>query len=151
MPFSQPPRRPSFADASDARRRNMAAIRGKDTKPEMIVRRLLHRLGYRYRLHAANLPGRPDLVFAARRKAIEIRGCFWHRHAGCLKAATPATRAEFWQAKFTATVERDLRNEAALVSLGWSLLVVWECEVTGPAIVERLVDFLGPRKSAELC
>ena len=124
----------------------MAAIRGKDTRPEMKVRRLLHAMGYRYRLHDRRLPGRPDITFPSRRKAVEVRGCFFHRHPdpACPKVATPRTRTEFWTAKFTANVARDMRNETALDDLGWGLLVVWECEVRRDDLAARLSGFLGP-------
>jgi DNA mismatch endonuclease Vsr len=142
--------RPDFSDASPARRRNMAAIKGSDTKPELVVRRAAHALGYRYRLHARDLPGRPDIVFPRLRKIIEIRGCFWHRHPGCAKAATPATRQEFWQAKFADTIGRDARNDAALRAAGWSVLVLWECEINNPALGNRLRAFLGRRPNPSI-
>jgi len=122
----------------------MSRIRGKNTQPELLVRQLLHRLGYRYRLHTATLPGRPDIVFSSRAKVIEVRGCFWHRHPGCPLAATPATRADFWEAKLRRTVERDAENLAALSVLGWSALILWECEVGDASVQQRLADFLGP-------
>jgi DNA mismatch endonuclease Vsr len=146
--------RPDFSGISDARRRNMAAIAGKHTKPELLVRRLTHAMGYRYRLHASDLPGRPDLVFPGRRKIIEVRGCFWHRHPGCPLAAMPRTHAEFWQSKFSATVARDAHNLAALLATGWSVLVIWECEVDDVNLADRLSAFLGPsghRTRADLC
>ena len=122
----------------------MAAVRGRDTKPEMIVRRLLFSLGYRFRLHRKDLPGRPDVVFAGRRKAIFVHGCFWHRHAGCSKATTPKTRADFWNTKFDQNVERDRRAERALADMGWSSLVVWECETRTPEpLASKLRAFLG--------
>ena len=126
------------------RSRCMSRIRGKNTKPELLVRQLLHRLGYRYRLHVANLPGRPDIVFPGRAKIIEVRGCFWHRHAGCPYAATPATRADFWEAKLARTVARDAENLAALSASGWGALILWECEVRDASVGQRLTDFLGP-------
>ncbi len=126
----------------------MAAIAGKDTQPEIAVRRIAHRLGYRYRLHVKDLPGRPDLVFPGRRKIIEVRGCFWHRHPGCILSATPATRRDFWQAKFQATVARDARNLAALEASGWAVMVVWECEISDEHLVDRLRTFLGPLRDA---
>lgn len=136
--------RPDFDDVSIGRRRNMAAIAGKDTQPEMVIRRALHGMGFRYRLHVAGLPGRPDIVFAGRRKVIEIRGCFWHRHPGCARTATPATRREFWQAKFNTTIARDARNLTALEAAGWSVLVIWECEIGDADLAKRLQCFLGP-------
>lgn len=127
----------------------MARIRGKDTKPEMIVRRLAHGLGYRYGLHRKGLPGSPDLVFPSRRKVVFVHGCFWHRHPGCRKASTPGTRREFWEAKFERNVERDIRKEIQLMAAGWEVLVIWECETRD---VERLAatlrNFLGPPGSA---
>lgn len=121
----------------------MSAVRGRDTKPEMIVRRLLFSMSYRYRLHRRDLPGRPDVVFAGRRKAIFVHGCFWHRHPGCRKATSPKKRAAFWMEKFGRNVERDRRVEERLVEMGWRSLVVWECE-TGAReeLAPRLKRFL---------
>ena len=139
-----------FEDVDPLRRRIMAAVRGRNTKPEMIVRRLLFSLGYRFRLHHKDLPGRPDIVFAGRRKAIFVHGCFWHRHAGCSKATTPKTRADFWNLKFDQNVERDRRAERALADMGWSSLVVWECETRAlEPLASKLRAFLGdPRVGA---
>ncbi|WP_242415542.1 very short patch repair endonuclease [Sphingomonas panni] len=111
-----------------ARSELMRRVKGKDTKPELVVRRLLHKLGYRFRLHRKDLPGRPDIVLPKFRTAIFVHGCFWHRHPGCRKASTPKTRADFWQAKFDANVARDERNVADLSSAGWMVVTVWECE-----------------------
>ena len=122
----------------------MARIRGKDTKPELAVRRALHALGYRYRIHGRGLPGKPDLVFAKRRTAIFIHGCFWHRH-DCKKASTPKSRQDYWTAKFAANVERDRRHAEALAADGWRVFVAWECEIEKDAtLLKRLVRFLGP-------
>ena len=121
----------------------MARVGPKDTKPEMAIRRLLHRLGYRYRLHRKDLPGTPDICFPSRRKAIFVHGCFWHRHQGCRRTTTPKTRAAFWKEKFQQNVARDQRKMAALRGLGWDVLVVWECEANGSPVLERrLMDFL---------
>ncbi|MDG5750476.1 DNA mismatch endonuclease Vsr [Qipengyuania sp. XHP0211] len=108
----------------------MARVRGKDTKPELRVRRLVHRMGYRYRLHRRSLPGSPDLVFGPRRKVIFVHGCFWHRHEApsCKLARIPKSRVEFWVAKLEGNRERDERNIAKLRKLGWDVLVIWECE-----------------------
>lgn len=135
-------------DVPEARRRNMSAIRSKHTKPELLVRGLLHRLGYRFRLHRRDLPGRPDIVFPSRRKVVEVRGCFWHRHPdpSCRNAVLPRTRAEWWQAKLEANVARDERNMRALLELGWEVLVVWECETDAPDLAIRLAHFLGPAR-----
>jgi len=127
------------------RHRNMAAIKGKDTKPEMVVRRLVFRLGYRYRLHGKNLPGRPDLVFRSRRKVIFVHGCFWHMHVCRYGQVKPKTNATFWQEKRKANVERDRRQLSALTSDGWDVLVVWECETKDVCQLKiRLEVFLGP-------
>ncbi len=129
----------------------MSRVRGKDTKPEMLVRRLLHRLGYRFLLHRRDLPGTPDLVFPSRRAALFVHGCFWHRHEGCRRATTPKTRVEFWQAKFRRNVERDGANYALLEIAGWKVILVWECETTDPAALGvRLIQELGPPSPSRL-
>ena len=126
-----------------ARSALMARVRGRNTKPEMTVRRLLHAAGFRYRLHAQELPGRPDLVFRRRRKAIFVHGCFWHRHEGCPKSTIPKTRVAFWSEKFKQNKERDARNEAALRQQGWSVMTVWECETRDlPHLLKRISEFL---------
>ncbi|WP_291720516.1 very short patch repair endonuclease [Magnetospirillum sp. 64-120] len=123
----------------------MAAIKGKDTKPEMIVRRLLHSLGYRYRLHRKDIPGNPDIVFIGRRKAIQVHGCFWHQHSGCKAAHVPLSRLEYWQPKLARNVSRDSASLEALGAAGWDVLVLWECEIRrGGDVQDRLVQFLGP-------
>lgn len=122
----------------------MSRIRGRDTKPELVVRRLAHALGYRFRLHRKDLPGSPDLVFPSRRQAIFVHGCFWHRHSGCSKTTTPKTRADFWNKKFEANKERDARQHAELAAMGWDVLVVWECETKYlEFLAGRLREFLG--------
>ena len=108
---------------------NMSRIRGKDTGPELCLRSLLHRAGFRYRLHDTTLPGKPDLVFPRYRTGIFVHGCYWHRHSGCKYAATPRTRTDFWLAKFQGTVERDRRTAEALTQRGWRVITVWECEL----------------------
>lgn len=107
----------------------MAAITGKNTQPELALRRFLHALGYRFRLHRKDLPGKPDIVMPRLRTCIFVHGCFWHRHAGCRYATTPKTRSEFWAEKFLRNVERDLVNVRALEALGWKVMIVWECEI----------------------
>lgn len=109
----------------------MAGIRGADTGPELVLRRELHRAGLRYRLHVAGLPGRPDIVFPARRAIVLVHGCFWHRHEGCHWCTTPASNAEFWDDKFSRNIERDRRQAAELSALGWRVAVVWECALRG--------------------
>jgi DNA mismatch endonuclease Vsr len=141
------PRRPSFDGISDGRRRNMSAVRAKNSAAELTVRRILHSLGYRYRLHRRDLPGRPDIVLARRRKIVEVRGCFWHRHPDpdCSNAVLPATRRAWWSAKLHANVERDARNLSSLEAAGWDVLILWECELAdGAAVAARLRAFLGP-------
>jgi DNA mismatch endonuclease (patch repair protein) len=120
------------------RSRMMRGIKGRDTKPEMLVRRYLHAVGIRFRLHARSLPGRPDIVIPGRRVAIFVHGCFWHRHMGCRFATTPASRREFWEDKFSRNVERDARKEAELEQLGWRVFTVWECETRDPSNLDRL-------------
>lgn len=109
------------------RSRMMSGIRGSHTKPEIALRKALHAMGLRYRLHRKDLPGRPDIVLPAREAVIFVHGCFWHRHEGCRLTTTPATRPEFWQEKFTSNVYRDRRNIETLLSDGWRVAVVWEC------------------------
>jgi DNA mismatch endonuclease, patch repair protein len=118
-------------DRLTAKRRSelMSRIRGKDTKPEIEVRRFLHAKGLRFRLHDKRLPGSPDLVFASRKVAVFVHGCFWHCHEGCRRAALPATRTEFWAEKIAANVERDRRAGKTLQHGGWKVLTVWQCEI----------------------
>lgn len=124
----------------------MSRIRSKDTEPEMRVRRLVHGMGYRYRLHARDLPGCPDLVFRPSRKAIFVHGCFWHRHMDCRANRLPATRREFWRHKLDGNARRDGRNKAALEELGWRVLVIWECETKDlDRVAMAVTRFLGPR------
>lgn len=117
---------------------NMSRIRGKDTKPELMLRRLLHRTGFRFRLHTTSMPGKPDIVLSKYRTVIFVHGCFWHRHEGCSNATTPKTRPEFWQEKFDRTVERDREKRAQLEDAGWKVLIVWECELKNePSKLEK--------------
>lgn len=109
------------------RSRMMAGIKGKDTKPELLLRRALHARGLRYRLHAKQLPGRPDIIFPKYRAVVLVHGCFWHRHTGCRYATTPATRPDFWQAKFSANIVRDRAVSIKLRRAGWRVATVWEC------------------------
>jgi DNA mismatch endonuclease (patch repair protein) len=106
----------------------MARIGSRHTKPEMVVRSLVHRLGFRFRLHRLGLPGRPDLVLNRHRLVIFVHGCFWHRHKGCLNCTTPKTRTVFWTTKFTQNVARDVRAARALRRAGWRVITIWECE-----------------------
>lgn len=128
----------------EARSRLMSRIRGKDTKPEMLVRRIAHRLGFRFRLHRKDLPGSPDLVFPSRRKIVFVHGCYWHRHSGCRLAYRPKSNTEFWTAKFAANVARDDNALVALSQQGWDPLVIWECEAKDADLVaSRLSAHLG--------
>ena len=129
---------------SERRSWNMSRIRGRNTGPELRLRSLLHRAGFRFRLHAKQLPGSPDIVLPKYRTVVFVHGCFWHRHPGCRNATMPSTRREFWREKFDGNVSRDLRNQAALVAAGWTVLTIWECELKADAegIVRRLVDEL---------
>jgi len=112
---------------SRTRSRMMRGIKSSDTKPELFLRRYLHSLGYRFRLHRKDLPGSPDLVLPRYRLAIFVHGCFWHRHSGCFYTATPKTRQAFWEEKFRGNVRRDNRSYTGLHALGWRVLVIWEC------------------------
>lgn len=121
----------------------MARVRSRDTKPEMVVRRLVHAMGYRYRLHAKDLPGKPDLVFRSRKKVVFIHGCFWHRHAECALARLPKSRQDFWLPKLDANRQRDAKNECALRAAGWGVLTIWECELGDVARLKiRIRGFL---------
>ena len=116
---------------------NMSRIKNRDTKPELIVRSLLHRKGYRFRLHRKDLPGRPDIVLPRFNTIIFVNGCFWHRHEDCRYAYNPKTRVDFWQEKFRQNVERDQKVHNQLLKLGWKVHVVWECETRKPELLIR--------------
>jgi DNA mismatch endonuclease (patch repair protein) len=127
----------------------MGRIRGRDTEPEKKIRQLLHSLGYRFRTHAADLPGHPDIVFRSRRIAIFVHGCFWHRH-DCGLAYMPKTRREFWQLKFDRNVERDVEVQEQLRRKGWRVIVVWECQLKHPSrLASLLMRLLGPTRMAQ--
>lgn len=128
------------------RSERMSRVRGADTKPEMLVRRLAHAMGYRYRLHGKGLPGKPDLVFSGRRKIIFVHGCFWHRHPdkNCRLARLPKSRLEFWRPKLEGNRERDEKNQMKLGKLGWNVMVIWECQLRDEgALGKRIRKFLG--------
>ena len=107
----------------------MAAIKSKDTKPEIAVRKLLHSLGYRFRLHRKDLPGSPDIVLPKYKTVIFVHGCFWHRHENCKYATSPKTREEFWENKFNANIKRDLEVQKEIKNIGWKSIILWECEI----------------------
>ncbi|NHN89046.1 very short patch repair endonuclease [Acetobacter conturbans] len=124
----------------DQRSANMGRVRGKDTQPELAVRRALHAMGYRFRLHRRDLPGTPDIVLPRYRLVLFVHGCFWHRHADCPRCTTPRTRREFWEAKFAANVERDRRHTAALEADGWTVRVLWECKLRPTAQLQETLS-----------
>lgn len=125
----------------ETRSYNMSRIRGKNTKPEMKLRSLLHGEGYRFRLHDPRLPGKPDIVLPKYRTAIFVNGCFWHRHEGCRYCSTPRTREEFWKKKFSETVLRDKKKIQQLEESGWKALIIWECELKDDpqSVLSRLI------------
>jgi DNA mismatch endonuclease (patch repair protein) len=127
----------------DRRSANMSRIRSRDTSPEMIVRRLVHGMGYRYRLHVASLPGKPDIVLPRLMKIIEVRGCFWHQHAGCIDSHIPKSRIQYWGPKLERNQQRDKENGRKLRKLGWKLCLVWECETRDRIrLARRVTRFL---------
>ncbi|MDP9053821.1 MAG: very short patch repair endonuclease [Acidobacteriota bacterium] len=126
----------------EQRRRIMQSVKTRDTGPEMTVRRILHRLGYRYRLNVKKLPGRPDIVFSGRMKAIFVHGCFWHGH-DCRKGMAPKSRLDYWTPKLNANRVRDAAQLTALEAFGWSVLTVWQCEIKDPDVLStKVVRFL---------
>ncbi|RWQ29894.1 DNA mismatch endonuclease Vsr [Mesorhizobium sp.] len=131
--------------SSERRSWLMSRVRGKNTSPEMAVRKTAHSLGYRFRLHRKDLPGSPDLVFPKLGAVVFVHGCFWHRHPGCKKATWPKSRVEYWREKFESNVARDEVAIRDLEQLGWKVLVVWQCEtVDSAALSQRLNAFLDP-------
>lgn len=133
-----------MADIVDkqTRSRMMAGIKGKDTKPELVLRRALHARGFRYRLHSKDLPGRPDLVFPKHHAVVFVHGCFWHRHEGCRYTTSPSTRPEFWQAKFDANVIQDAAIRDQFMETGWRVATVWECSLHKTNQLAATVDVL---------
>ena len=128
---------------SEQRSRNMSAIKSKNTKPEIAVRKLLHSMGYRFRLHRKDLPGSPDIVLPKYKTVIFVHGCFWHRHQNCKYASNPKTRREFWEKKFKENIERDKKTQEKLKNLGWKTKIVWECEIKKQdKLIKKIEDFL---------
>jgi DNA mismatch endonuclease, patch repair protein len=123
----------------------MRSVKGRDTKPEMLVRRLIHRLGYRFRLHRKDLPGKPDIVLPRWNAVIFVHGCFWHQHPGCPRTPRPTTNVEFWNKKLDRNVRRDVENFATLQAMGWRIFVAWECLVSSEGFKDQLVRFLNDR------
>ena len=135
-------------DVADVTRKVMRGNRGKNTRPEVALRRHLHHLGYRFRVHGSHLPGTPDIVFSARRAVIQVHGCFWHHHPGCRLAVLPRTRIKYWLAKLQRNAERDEESAGRLRALGWRVMVVWECELSDmQKLSTQLTKFLGARAS----
>lgn len=130
--------------SSSERSEIMARVRSKNSRPEMVVRKLVFAQGYRYRLHVRDLPGCPDLVFRKRGKVIFVHGCFWHRHAGCALARLPKSRVDFWTPKLEGNRKRDQRNKRALAKRGWKMLTIWECQLKDidllKATIRRFMD-----------
>lgn len=148
MVKSSRPRNPKGGNAILSVSERMSRIRSKNTAPELHVRRLLHRLGYRYRLHQKGLPGSPDIVFKGRRKAIFVHGCFWHQHLGCKVSHIPKSNSQYWREKLERNRERDSLNLHSLVDMGWDVLVIWECEASNSDSLSKLLcSFLGLPKS----
>lgn len=134
-----------MVDTRTAQKRSeiMSKVRSKDTRPELTVRRLIFGMGYRYRLHVASLPGKPDIVMAGRKRIVDVRGCFWHGHEGCRYGGLPKSREDFWEAKIKRNRERDRLNRGTLEKAGWRVLVVWQCELKNlEALKTRLYEFI---------
>ena len=128
---------------NEQRSRNMSAIKSKNTKPEIAVRKLLHSMGYRFRLHRKNLPGSPDIILPKYKTVIFVHGCFWHRHENCKFASNPKTRVEFWNKKFKDNIERDIKNQEKLKSLGLKSKIIWECETKNiDKLREKLIHIM---------
>lgn len=126
------------------RSRVMAAVRGKNTTPELKVRKMLHALGFRYRLYRKDLPGQPDIIFPKYRVCIFVHGCFWHQHPGCKRSSRPSSNEEFWTGKLDKNVARDDRNRRALRKLGWRVAVIWECETKDPEHLSKRIAKIFP-------
>lgn len=125
--------------SSSCRSANMRNIGSKNTAPEVLVRKIAHRLGFRFRLHDPKLPGKPDIIFPRLRKVIEVRGCFWHQHSACVDGRIPRSRTEYWREKLDRNVQRDADNLTKLQALGWDVLIVWECQVKDSTVLEDLL------------
>lgn len=132
----------------DKRSKIMASIRGKDTKPEIIVRRALHEMGYRFRIHKKELPGKPDICLPKYRLVIFVHGCFWHHHTKCKDGRIPESNTTFWQGKIERNMSRDKENQSALKKIGWKTAVIWECDAKNPGKLQKRIESLLPAKAA---
>jgi DNA mismatch endonuclease (patch repair protein) len=131
----------------EERSRIMSRVKGRDTKPEKIVRSLLHAMGLRFRLHRRDLPGKPDVVLPRHKKVVFVHGCFWHGHAGCPRAARPTSNVEFWNKKIDSNMRRDRVAQKELTALGWQILIVWQCEMRNlTALTDKLEQFFKPQE-----
>tara|TARA_Y100001933_G_scaffold36717_1_gene31806 strand:+ start:166 stop:588 length:423 start_codon:yes stop_codon:yes gene_type:complete len=130
-------------NVSEQRSRNMSAIKSKNTKPEITVRKLLHSMGYRFRIHSKHLPGSPDIVLPKYKTVIFVHGCFWHRHENCKYTSTPKTRKEFWENKFNSNKKRDKKIQKEIIDLGWKFIIIWECQASDiKSLEEKIKDYL---------
>lgn len=129
----------------------MSRIRGRNTSPELAVRKKLHSMGYRFRLHQKNLPGKPDIVLKKYMAVIEVKGCFWHQHPGCKRASKPSSNTAYWQAKLQGNVNRDRKNARNLRSMGWSVVTVWECQLIDIEAVAHRIDRFLKNRLAKIC
>ncbi len=129
--------------STEKRSRIMATVHGQNTKPERVVRCTLHKLGYRFRIHRKDLPGKPDIVLPKHHTAIFVHGCFWHQHPGCRKATYPQSNADFWRNKLDGNVSRDARSQTLLSEKGWKVIVIWECEVKNTVLLEERLRKIG--------
>lgn len=136
-----------MADVFDSAKRSkiMRSIQSKDTSPELKIRKALHAQGYRFRLHDNTLPGCPDLVLPKYKAVIQVRGCFWHQHEGCKKSRIPKTKVEYWEIKLKRNIMRDLEADRKLADIGWTVLVVWECEIRGQDKLKAMVESLAQK------
>lgn len=132
------------------RSRVMAAVKSRNTKPEIKVRKWLHSQGYRFRLHSSKLPGKPDIILPQYKIVIFVHGCFWHGHSGCSLARIPKTRSEWWQSKFDKNAKRDAHNKTSLENLGWRVIVVWECEIKNDTFKSIISEILPPKSSPDI-
>jgi DNA mismatch endonuclease (patch repair protein) len=137
---------PPWPDVQERHRQVMRSNKSKNTKPEIVIRKMLHAMGYRFRLHRRDLPGTPDIVFPSRKAAIQVHGCFWHQHEGCRHGRVPSTRQDYWVPKLSRNVQRDSQVCQRLGALGWRLMIVWECDILNVEKTStKLRHFLGPQ------